>query len=205
MLGQDLGARELVAIALVVAASIGVDAHRSAAPATPMRPSTPDAILRPIAPCSASTLPNFLTLLRILLVPVLVVALLGATTGHGDVLAAIVFALASLTDAIDGWLARSRESITTFGKLMDPVADKLLIIAALLSLVSLDRARRVGRDGDHRARVRGHRRAAGGAPGGRRDPRELVGQGQDARAGADDLPADRCSTRRRPGSTRSST
>lgn len=84
-------------------------------------------------------LPNFLTLLRILLVPVLVAALLVADQGAGDVLAAAVFAVASVTDALDGWLARRRESITNFGKLMDPVADKLLIIAALLSLVSLDR------------------------------------------------------------------
>jgi CDP-diacylglycerol--glycerol-3-phosphate 3-phosphatidyltransferase len=84
-------------------------------------------------------LPNFLTLLRILLVPVLVAALLVADEGSGDVLAATVFAIASLTDAVDGWLARRRESITNFGKLMDPVADKLLIIAALLSLVSLGR------------------------------------------------------------------
>jgi CDP-diacylglycerol---glycerol-3-phosphate 3-phosphatidyltransferase len=84
-------------------------------------------------------LPNFLTLLRILLVPVLVAALLASDQGTGDVLAAVVFAVASFTDAIDGWLARRRESVTTFGKLMDPVADKLLIIAALLSLVALDR------------------------------------------------------------------
>ncbi|MCU0312688.1 MAG: CDP-diacylglycerol--glycerol-3-phosphate 3-phosphatidyltransferase [Solirubrobacteraceae bacterium] len=84
-------------------------------------------------------LPNFLTVLRILLVPVLVVVLLGAGGDASDVLAAVVFAIASLTDAIDGWIARSREQITTFGKLMDPVADKLLVIAALLSLVSLDR------------------------------------------------------------------
>jgi CDP-diacylglycerol--glycerol-3-phosphate 3-phosphatidyltransferase len=84
-------------------------------------------------------LPNFLTLLRILLVPVLVVALLGAGGEASDVLAAGVFWLASMTDAIDGWIARSREQITTFGKLMDPVADKLLVIAALLSLVSLGR------------------------------------------------------------------
>ena len=83
-------------------------------------------------------LPNALTLMRILLVPVLVVALL-EETHHGDLLAAIVFALASATDFVDGWLARSRGSITTFGKLMDPVADKLLVIAALVVLVSLDR------------------------------------------------------------------
>jgi len=83
-------------------------------------------------------LPNVLTVLRIMLVPVLVVALLG-NTPEGDVLAAVVFALASLTDFIDGYLARARDSITTFGKLMDPLADKLLIIAALISLVSLHR------------------------------------------------------------------
>jgi CDP-diacylglycerol---glycerol-3-phosphate 3-phosphatidyltransferase len=83
-------------------------------------------------------LPNVLTVLRIMLVPVLVVALLGNTPA-GDVLAAAVFALASLTDFIDGYLARARHSITTFGKLMDPLADKLLIVAALISLVSLHR------------------------------------------------------------------
>jgi CDP-diacylglycerol--glycerol-3-phosphate 3-phosphatidyltransferase len=83
-------------------------------------------------------LPNALTVMRILLVPVLVVALLDETP-NGDLFAAIVFALASFTDAVDGYLARSRNSITTFGKLMDPVADKLLILAALIALVSLDR------------------------------------------------------------------
>ena len=83
-------------------------------------------------------LPNVLTLLRILLVPVLVVALLGETA-NGDLLAAIALALASATDAMDGYLARTRNAITTFGKLMDPIADKLLIIAALVALVSLDR------------------------------------------------------------------
>jgi CDP-diacylglycerol--glycerol-3-phosphate 3-phosphatidyltransferase len=83
-------------------------------------------------------IPNLLTLLRILAVPVVVVALLDGTP-HGDTLAAIVFALAALTDGLDGYIARSRDSITTFGKLMDPLADKLLIIAALVSLVSLGR------------------------------------------------------------------
>jgi CDP-diacylglycerol--glycerol-3-phosphate 3-phosphatidyltransferase len=83
-------------------------------------------------------LPNVLTVLRILLVPVVVVALLGETP-NGDLLAAVVFAFASVTDWVDGYLARSRGSITTFGKLMDPIADKLLVVAALVSLVSLDR------------------------------------------------------------------
>jgi CDP-diacylglycerol---glycerol-3-phosphate 3-phosphatidyltransferase len=83
-------------------------------------------------------LPNALTMLRILAVPVVVVALLGETP-NGDVIAAVVFALASLTDGLDGYFARSRGSITTFGKLMDPLADKLLIVGALVSLVSLGR------------------------------------------------------------------
>jgi CDP-diacylglycerol--glycerol-3-phosphate 3-phosphatidyltransferase len=83
-------------------------------------------------------MPNLLTVLRIMLVPVLVVALLDKTP-DGDLMAACVFALASVTDFIDGYLARSRDSITTFGKLMDPVADKLLVVAAVVALVSLHR------------------------------------------------------------------
>lgn len=83
-------------------------------------------------------LPNLLTLGRIVAVPVVVVALLNETP-NGDTLAAIVFALAAVSDGLDGYIARSRGSITNFGKLMDPVADKLLITAALVSLVSLGR------------------------------------------------------------------
>ena len=83
-------------------------------------------------------LPNALTLLRILLVPVVVVALLDETP-NGDAIAAGVFALAALTDGLDGYIARRRQEVTTFGKLMDPLADKLLIVAALVSLVSLGR------------------------------------------------------------------
>jgi CDP-diacylglycerol--glycerol-3-phosphate 3-phosphatidyltransferase len=83
-------------------------------------------------------LPNFLTVLRILLVPVVVVALLEETP-NADTIAAVVFCAAAFTDGLDGYIARSRGSITTFGKLMDPIADKLLIIAPLVSLVSLDR------------------------------------------------------------------
>lgn len=82
--------------------------------------------------------PNVLTVLRILLVPVLVVALT-TETKNGDTIAAIVFALASITDGLDGYIARSRKAITTFGKVMDPIADKLLITAALIALVSLNR------------------------------------------------------------------
>jgi CDP-diacylglycerol--glycerol-3-phosphate 3-phosphatidyltransferase len=83
-------------------------------------------------------LPNALTLIRIMLVPVVVVALTVESPG-GSAIAAIVFAIAALTDGLDGYIARSRQSVTTFGKVMDPVADKLMIAAALISLVSLDR------------------------------------------------------------------
>ena len=68
----------------------------------------------------------------------LVVALTVETPG-GSTIAAIVFAIAALTDGLDGYIARTRQSITTFGKVMDPVADKLMIAAALISLVSLER------------------------------------------------------------------
>jgi CDP-diacylglycerol--glycerol-3-phosphate 3-phosphatidyltransferase len=82
--------------------------------------------------------PNVLTVLRILLVPVLVVALT-TETKNGDTIAAIVFAFAAVTDGLDGYIARSRKAITTFGKVMDPIADKMLITAALIALVSLNR------------------------------------------------------------------
>jgi CDP-diacylglycerol--glycerol-3-phosphate 3-phosphatidyltransferase len=82
--------------------------------------------------------PNALTLLRILAVPVVVVALVGEVE-NGDLLAGIVFTAAAFTDGLDGYIARRKGSVTTFGTLMDPLADKLLIIAALVSLVSLDR------------------------------------------------------------------
>jgi CDP-diacylglycerol---glycerol-3-phosphate 3-phosphatidyltransferase len=83
-------------------------------------------------------LPNALTVVRILLVPVVVVALIVESPG-GSVIAAVVFALAALTDGLDGYIARTRHSVTTFGKVMDPVADKLMVAAALIALVSLDR------------------------------------------------------------------
>jgi CDP-diacylglycerol--glycerol-3-phosphate 3-phosphatidyltransferase len=84
------------------------------------------------------SLPNVLTMLRVVLVPVLVAALL-AEGPNGDLLAAVIFAVASVTDALDGYIARKRKSESAFGKLMDPLADKLLITAALVALVSLDR------------------------------------------------------------------
>jgi CDP-diacylglycerol---glycerol-3-phosphate 3-phosphatidyltransferase len=83
-------------------------------------------------------IPNALTMLRIVAVPVVVVALLGEIP-NGDLWAGIVFTAAAFTDGLDGWIARRKGDVTTFGKLMDPLADKLLVVAALVSLVSLDR------------------------------------------------------------------
>ena len=82
-------------------------------------------------------LPNALTLIRIGLVPVMV--LLIALDEGALLLAAAVFGIAALTDVADGHVARSRNLITTFGRIADPVADKLLVGAALVSLVLVDR------------------------------------------------------------------
>jgi CDP-diacylglycerol---glycerol-3-phosphate 3-phosphatidyltransferase len=81
---------------------------------------------------------NVLTLVRVALIPVLVAVMLSALP-DADLLAALVFVIASATDALDGWLARRRSMVTAFGKLMDPLADKLLITSALVSLVALYR------------------------------------------------------------------
>ncbi len=79
-------------------------------------------------------LANKLTLLRIFLVPVFLI-FMALNTPIGIVIAIIVFILASLTDKLDGHIARSRNQITKFGKFMDPLADKLLVTSALVSLV----------------------------------------------------------------------
>jgi CDP-diacylglycerol--glycerol-3-phosphate 3-phosphatidyltransferase len=84
------------------------------------------------------TLPNLLTIFRILLVPVMVVVLLSEVF-ESDWPAAAVFALASVTDVADGYLARRNDQVTNFGKLWDPLADKLLVTAALISLVDLNK------------------------------------------------------------------
>jgi CDP-diacylglycerol---glycerol-3-phosphate 3-phosphatidyltransferase len=84
------------------------------------------------------SLPNWLSLGRIVLIPVFMVALLG-NVPHGDLIAVIVFSVAAATDSLDGYLARSRQAVTTVGKLLDPLADKLLVSAALISLVELNR------------------------------------------------------------------
>ena len=82
-------------------------------------------------------LPNALTIGRIFLVPMLVVVLLTKFEGK-ELIGAAIFGLASLTDWLDGYLARRRKQVTTLGQLLDPLADKLLITAALASLLQND-------------------------------------------------------------------
>ena len=84
----------------------------------------------------ALNLPNALTVLRIFLVPLLVVVLLTRFEGH-VYFGAAIFALAVLTDYLDGFLARRRNEVTRLGILLDPLADKLLTAAAFLSLVEM--------------------------------------------------------------------
>jgi CDP-diacylglycerol--glycerol-3-phosphate 3-phosphatidyltransferase len=81
-------------------------------------------------------LPISLTILRIFFVPIVVVLLL-TKGGNMDLWAVGVFLLAAVTDLLDGYLARKRGQITTLGILLDPIADKLLISAAFISLTSL--------------------------------------------------------------------
>jgi CDP-diacylglycerol--glycerol-3-phosphate 3-phosphatidyltransferase len=89
-------------------------------------------------------LPNSLTVMRIFLVPLLVVVLLTHFEGRmifgvpKEIVGAAIFGIASLTDWADGYLARRRKQITPFGQLIDPLADKLLILAALFSLVQME-------------------------------------------------------------------
>lgn len=89
-------------------------------------------------------LPNSLTVSRIFLVPLLVVVLLTKFEGRvilgvpKELVGAAIFGLASLTDWLDGYVARRRKQITTLGQVIDPFADKLLTSAALISLVQMD-------------------------------------------------------------------
>ncbi len=82
-------------------------------------------------------LPNSLTVFRIFLIPLLVVVLLTGRFSDREFWGFIVFVVAALTDYFDGYLARKRQQVTTLGKLLDPIADKLLISAAFISLVEL--------------------------------------------------------------------
>lgn len=87
----------------------------------------------------AFNVPNALTLLRIFLVPLLVVVLLTKMPAK-EYIALTVFLVAALTDALDGYWARKYKKVTTLGILLDPIADKLLVSAALISLVDMQEA-----------------------------------------------------------------
>ncbi len=82
-------------------------------------------------------LPNKLTILRMIMVPVFFVFLVNIQGTAAAVAALVLFAAASLTDALDGHIARSRNLITTFGKFMDPIADKLLVSSALVGFTAM--------------------------------------------------------------------
>lgn len=81
-------------------------------------------------------LANKLTIARIFLVPIFMIVLLNKMQ-YGIYIAATIFTIAAITDTLDGYIARSRNQITKFGKFMDPLADKLLVTAALVSLVQM--------------------------------------------------------------------
>jgi len=83
-------------------------------------------------------LPNVLTILRILMVPIYVVLFLEPTVFR-SIAAASVFGLAALTDLLDGYLARRRGQVTQIGRLLDPIADKFLVISGLILLVQFQR------------------------------------------------------------------
>lgn len=82
-------------------------------------------------------LANKLTMLRIFLVPLFLIFIAVKNIPYGTFIATFIFIIASLTDQLDGYIARSRNQVTNFGKFMDPLADKLLVTAALISLVEL--------------------------------------------------------------------
>ena len=93
--------------------------------------------------------PNTLSLIRVFLAPLVLLFLSlridkpifaeFPELSWGDVLAAVVFIVASITDAFDGYIARKYKLVTTLGKFIDPLADKVLVIAAMLALIELDR------------------------------------------------------------------
>ena len=82
-------------------------------------------------------LPNKLTLLRVILIPFFVFFLLTDFVPFSNAIALVIFIAASITDALDGHIARSRNLVTTFGKFLDPLADKALVVSALICLNSL--------------------------------------------------------------------
>lgn len=99
------------------------------APARPRRPSIRE---------DAVNLPNLLTMLRVVMIPIVLV-LLADGTPRASVWAALVYILTAITDALDGWLARKRNLISVLGQFLDPLADKLLVMATLVFLIHMGR------------------------------------------------------------------
>lgn len=83
-------------------------------------------------------LPNLLTLGRIFLIPVFVIVFMEPTPDR-SLLAAVILTVAAVTDLLDGYIARRTGQVTKFGKLLDPIADKLLVLSALILLMNMDR------------------------------------------------------------------
>lgn len=81
--------------------------------------------------------PNILTIARIFITPVFLAVILVDTLPHKFLIACIIFSIGSITDAIDGHLARKHKQITNFGKFLDPIADKILTTSALLAFMSM--------------------------------------------------------------------
>mgnify|MGYP000875680513 FL=1 len=81
-------------------------------------------------------LPNKITLARVLLIPIFMIVLL-SNFPNNNYIAALIFTIASATDGLDGHIARSRNQVTTFGKFVDPLADKLLVSTALICMIQL--------------------------------------------------------------------
>jgi len=83
-------------------------------------------------------LPNKITMIRIFLVPIFIIVVL-LPFDWASIVGLIIFLIASITDSLDGHIARSRNMVTNFGKFLDPLADKLLVSAALIALVGMDK------------------------------------------------------------------
>ena len=83
-------------------------------------------------------LPNKITIFRVCMIPIFLIFMLGEGIPYGNILAAVVFVIAALSDLLDGYLARKHNLVTNFGKFMDPLADKLLVSSALICFVALN-------------------------------------------------------------------
>ena len=82
-------------------------------------------------------LPNILTISRVIITPLFLITILMESLPHRFLIACVIFAIASITDAVDGYLARKNNQITNFGKFLDPIADKILTTSALLAFMSM--------------------------------------------------------------------